>query len=1088
MKRERENEKLPPRGQETEPLRAKTYSKAPPEGKDLPLRGREKVENHNKGMKELEKEKEKKEKEEITYGPPGATRCPGGAIKVSPLIVSKEKLSKILRTTHMRLGGGGNQATVKPPRLILGACLQRPGINSYTFSRECWNLILDKKDVPRGSSSKRTGLSDLYPCLKAEFGDNKFQGESLDALHTELGSAPVSRNLEAGCYLEARGCSENGCCLEAGGCSENGCCLDDETCSASQINLSTTIKNIIIIDINSKAKAIQLKTTNQLVTSLIDQISEITRIPLSDLRCIYQNKELLLQASRPIEELGIQDGDFIYVKLRLKGGSNQAPDGINGKGYAMYSQEEKDALFQGIRQQLSLTKEYYLGDEIPEESRVKAMNYEQATGEIIDQTLRNILHDEVHIIHPDTLYLTSIFSNNKTNADYAITTLVKQIYDMKKLHVETEDESYEQNPPLDKPIIAILNTQGRNDSTEDKENSMLKNCYGSHWMTLVILPRHFIGLKYKFSANNNPQYLNIQEREQIYLYDSLPHFPTREIPFDLKKALKQGLRISTQTAEGVKLEDCIPSTVGADCLMRNNTYKRQQAYGDNTCGYWAIYNALMTVLDGTDNFWHDLFRKDSSEDETKFGAGCYLRSIIKEFSQGQFLTTIPLLQQGKDNDLLNETAHFKQPECTEQLSSEELISEDYKNKRKFATISQTKLDHMIVNPQKTPEPSPKKTPKKKRTKTNSYKKAAQEKILISLNKFEQEQTALHSKINEMQEYIAELNKEIEEKDGCISSMRYENHMLRESMESQRITLQENYADTLREHEKAERDQLRIQELEEIIHHQNEQAQIRLKQLQSLQEENSHLHSIINKQEFDSARITDSMLSGISRLRDKQAPKLDELDKIVSAKENKGKSTNSRKSSEDPLNRQHGTMEPKNKPEAMEIEKRQSDSPVEKKCSESPTESKKKVSMPGKKEKSLLIPWKGKILTPTPPQLRQYAGNLNEIAKNVGSREPEGKEAQYRGIRIKWRNRTLTASPRHLLTSGGDLNKLTSILDTPIRRRSNGTAVNSQETGPKRYFLKGSKDYSQERGRSTGNTQFKQGYGAWNYPRSSNSPY
>ncbi len=43
---------------------------------------------------------------------------------------------------------------------------------------------------------------------------------------------------------------------------------------------------------------------------------------------------------------------------------------------------------------------------------------------------------------------------------------------------------------------------------------------------------------------------------------------------------------------------------------------------------------------------------------------------------------------------------------------------------------------------------------------------------------------------------------------------------------------------------------------------------------------------------------------------------------------------------------------------------------------------------------LIIPWQGKILTPSPSQLRIFQGNLDEIASKLGSREPVGKEKFY----------------------------------------------------------------------------------------------
>lgn len=97
----------------------------------------------------------------------------------------------------------------------------------------------------------------------------------------------------------------------------------------------------------------------------------------------------------------------------------------------------------------------------------------------------------------------------------------------------------------------------------------------------------------------------------------------------------------------------------------------------------------------------------------------------------------------------------------------------------------------------------------------------------------------------------------------------------------------------------------------------------------------------------------------------------------------------------------------------------------------------------------LIPWKGKILNPTPAQLLRYGGNLNEVAKHIGSRDPIGREANFREIRIEWKGQTLTPTPRQILVAKGDLNQLRSYLN-PARRNST-------------YFQKTSGNWTQEPG-------------------------
>jgi len=632
------------------------------------------------------------------------------------------------------------------------------------------------------------------------------------------------------------------------------------------------------------------------------------------------------------------------------------------------------------------------------------------------------------------------------------------------------------------------------------------------------LPRGYTGLKYKFSKNKNKRLLTKRINDQVFLFDSLPNYPPREIPLELKKALKNGMQIR-HVIEGQTRTDITPSTVESDCLITNNTYKRQQCCQDNTCGLWAIYNALMTVMDGTDNFWHELFHKDTSEEESKFEAGRYLRNIIKELSLQQSIIMDTFWQKEEEDELLKE---LNTPTNTEQDPNQEVDENKYKNKRKYSQTNQTNLDFMIMNSQKTPKRSPEKTPSKKsaikkRMKGNNYTKnmknqPAQEKVLINLHKLEEEQTTLHEKINELQQYITDLIQENEEKDKNLHSMFYENDMLRDTIERQRIKLQEYNNEALRELENSAQTQLKIQELEEIIQHQNEQAQTRLKQLQDLQEENDQLLTITNSQKWESTGMMNSMLDSLERMRDKQTPKLDEIERMFSTKGTRNKNMDLNKPNIETPHIQEGKLI-HNTSEAMEIERRQSDSPVE-----SPIESKKKVKITVKKMKpslkgltpkpqlsqlegtegkspsqiegqSFVIPWRGRILTPTPSQLRKYAGNLDNIAKSVGSREPEGKETYYREIRLRWKNRTLTPNPRQLLSTGGDLNKLSSLLGSQIRRnRSSGDFPRRyQTTEVKKYFPKGSKDNSVERNRGS-NNQDKQGTGAKDYySKSSHSP-
>jgi len=148
---------------------------------------------------------------------------------------------------------------------------------------------------------------------------------------------------------------------------------------------------------------------------------------------------------------------------------------------------------------------------------------------------------------------------------------------------------------------------------------------------------------------------------------------------------------------------------------------------------------------------------------------------------------------------------------------------------------------------------------------------------------------------------------------------------------------------------------------------------------------------LETQEGESADLMGNMLDSLTRIRNRQTPKLQEINELVQIK---GSESKPRISEEE--------LTPTNNSGAMEIERKKSESPSESK-KKKVTVFIKKPNQPSKyrnissetqapeaKAKStteghpLIIPWKGRILTPTPNQLRQYEGDLNEIAKNLGS--------------------------------------------------------------------------------------------------------
>jgi len=82
----------------------------------------------------------------------------------------------------------------------------------------------------------------------------------------------------------------------------------------------------------------------------------------------------------------------------------------------------------------------------------------------------------------------------------------------------------------------------------------------------------------------------------------------------------------------------------------------------------------------------------------------------------------------------------------------------------------------------------------------------------------------------------------------------------------------------------------------------------------------------------------------------------------------------------------------------------------------------------RKESSIFIPWRGKVLTPTHAQTLAYEGNLNKIYEEIGHRDPTEKEKHYQEIRISWNGTVLKPPSGQLLVSKGNLNNLMKYLN------------------------------------------------------------
>jgi len=127
---------------------------------------------------------------------------------------------------------------------------------------------------------------------------------------------------------------------------------------------------------------------------------------------------------------------------------------------------------------------------------------------------------------------------------------------------------------LQKPVIFILNTQGA-DSEDEKINSIVWK--GSHWLTMVILPKNFHGLisnpSTLFNSNKDENSHDPQAYEKVFLFDSFSSH--QDLPELLKTSLKFGAsRIREVSGELSNLQE-FPPILSSNTVFINNTSKCQ---------------------------------------------------------------------------------------------------------------------------------------------------------------------------------------------------------------------------------------------------------------------------------------------------------------------------------------------------------------------------------------------------------------------------------------------------------------------------------------------------------------------------------
>ncbi|ACE05906.1 hypothetical protein Aasi_0501 [Candidatus Amoebophilus asiaticus 5a2] len=207
-----------------------------------------------------------------------------------------------------------------------------------------------------------------------------------------------------------------------------------------------------------------------------------------------------------------------------------------------------------------------------------------ATGEGIDNALNNLLQDQAHILAPDFSGTHSPASEDEDNAIQGTIDYAKAISERILLD----------GGILARPIIMILNTTPvgvlrTHDMTKEG---------GLHWQTCVILPKNYTSLSGK----------SLDNKEEIIFYvDSLN--PDKEIPSPLLYILKGGGLDILKTENTTRIRAIKP--IFPNIEVKHKLGAKQQKDGWS-CGWWAVYNALMILYTG-DIKYVEQFKNPSNE-------------------------------------------------------------------------------------------------------------------------------------------------------------------------------------------------------------------------------------------------------------------------------------------------------------------------------------------------------------------------------------------------------------------------------------------------------------------------------------------
>ena len=412
-----------------------------------------------------------------------------------------------------------------------------------------------------------------------------------------------------------------------------------------KMNPNTNPINILVQLLSGQTRNIILEDSKINVETLTEQISQETRIPIKDLRVIYQSKEIYCRSKAQISELNILNGSILDIRLRIKGGMDKEDQ----KSDIEKTQMEK---LNRLHNDLNDANIYTTG------SRAERFNVREKFRDISNDTIYRSLeyifqNDEIDLIDPAQSSINNIFNEDNNVIQDTIQDMNANILEFKKKAFKcTDEEMRKYETVISKPIVYIMATQykDRNLNVNQKNTQRISD-YGSHWVCLLITPRNYGGL-----LKHNP---NPPGPERVFLFDSINS--QRSIPTRIKEGLTSKWNKMCVDKLGdteIQYTTEYPSSLAEDAQFENKAFLTQQY--ENSCGYWAMYNAVMLLLTGDASFYDNMHKTSAKKNVLNHLAEAHIREVFEAYIP--FLRDDMIDEEVRSQTDLYQSNNFKIPE------------------------------------------------------------------------------------------------------------------------------------------------------------------------------------------------------------------------------------------------------------------------------------------------------------------------------------------------------------------------------------------------------------------------------------------